>query len=59
MLWFIVAGHIAWSETLVMIAGAMAGGYVGAKGSLLMNPRHVRITAVTISIAITVAFFAR
>ena len=59
VLWFIVAGHIAWSETLVMIAGAMAGGYVGAKGSLLMNPRHVRITAVTISIAITVAFFAR
>ncbi len=59
VLWFILAGHIAWPETLVMIGGAMVGGYIGGRGSLLMNPKHVRVAAVTISIAITAAFFIR
>jgi uncharacterized membrane protein YfcA len=42
-----------------MLVGAIIGGYVGAHTASRMNPRHVRNIISVISVAVTIAFFAR
>lgn len=56
---FIVAGKIWWTQTSLMLAGAVLGGYLGARVARHMNPAYVRIVIIIISIVITIAFFAR
>jgi uncharacterized membrane protein YfcA len=56
---FIVAGTVAWAQTLIMLFAAVAGGYVGAHAARRMNPAHVRRLISIISIGVTIAFFAR
>ena len=56
---FIIAGKVWWLQTLVILIGSVAGGYVGARFARQTDPRHVRRIATAISVAVTVAFFAR
>jgi uncharacterized protein len=59
VLCFIVAGDVWWRETLAMLAGALLGGYGGARATRLLNPRHVRVGTILFTAAITLAFFLR
>jgi uncharacterized membrane protein YfcA len=56
---FVVTGTVAWHGTLLMLVGSVLGGYVGAHTARRMNPAHVRNVISVISVAVTIAFFAR
>ena len=56
---FVVAGKVWWTESLVMLAGAVAGGYFGARFGRKLHPQVVRISVIVISIASTIVFFLR
>jgi uncharacterized membrane protein YfcA len=56
---FMVAGAVAWPETLAMLLAAIVGGYAGARLALRMNPTVLRAAILLISSAMTLAFFLR
>ena len=53
------AGIVRWTACVPMGAGAIAGGYIGARAGKRLSPRVTHITAIAISASITVAFFIR
>lgn len=56
---FVLAGKVWWPQTLVMMAAAIAGGYLGARLARRMNPKHIRAAVIVISFTVTAAFFLR
>ncbi|MDR3436893.1 sulfite exporter TauE/SafE family protein [Telmatospirillum sp.] len=56
---FIAAGQVAWTPALIMLVSAVAGGYVGARVAMKMNPDHVRAVVIMIGLIMTAVFFAR
>ena len=56
---FVLAGKVWWTESLVMLAGAVVGGYAGARFGRKLDPRVVRIVVIAISVAATIVFFLR
>ena len=54
---FIVAGAVYWKHGSAMIAGAMAGGYLGARYALKMPQTWVRMFVVLVGAGMTVYFF--
>lgn len=56
---FIPAGKVWWPQTLVMLAGSLAGGYLGAHFARRVEQRHIRTAIIVISVTMTVVFFAR
>ena len=56
---FVIAGKVWWTESLVMLAGAVAGGYAGARFGRTLNSRVVRGVVIAISVAATIVFFLR
>lgn len=56
---FVIAGQVQWDAALIMLASALAGGYVGARVARRMNPDLVRILVIGIGVLMTVAFFLR
>jgi uncharacterized protein len=48
---------VVWSEALVMIAGAVAGGYAGAHYAQRIAPRIVRGFVMAVGFAMSVYFF--
>lgn len=56
---FVIAGKIWWTQSMVMLVGAVAGGYAGARFGRTLNPRMVRFIVIAISIAATTVFFLR
>jgi hypothetical protein len=59
VIWFVVARKVWWTEALLMIAGAAAGGYIGARFGRRLDPRFVRAVVITISVVATTVFFLR
>lgn len=59
VLCFVVLGGVWWAQTLVLGAGAIAGGYVGAHVGKRLPAKVIRIITLGIAIAITAAFFMR
>ena len=57
VLTFIVAGAVRWPETLVMLGGAILGGYGGARLGRRAPQRIVRTTTLLATAAITLVFF--
>jgi uncharacterized protein len=55
---FIIAGAVAWPQALVMV-GAVAGGYFGARAAQRVDPARVRVLVIFIGAALTVYFFLR
>ena len=55
----IAAGAVRWPSLLPVCAGALAGGYLGARVGTRLPSRAVRAMTLIVSISITVAFFAR
>ena len=56
---FVVAGKVWWTPALLMLVGAVAGGYTGARFSRRLSQRAVRVTVIAISIVVTIVFFLR
>jgi len=56
---FIIAGAISWAQTVALLAGAIGGGYAGARLGLLLPQATVRLITVMTTSAITLAFFVR
>jgi len=56
---FIVARIILWPQTILMLFGALIGGYGGAWVAQKMNPHHVRWLVILIGFAMSACFFIR
>ncbi|MBY0408254.1 MAG: sulfite exporter TauE/SafE family protein [Rickettsiales bacterium] len=56
---FIASGEVLWGLSVVMIAGALCGGYVGARAALKVHPRHVRMLVSAIGFSMTAYFFLK
>jgi uncharacterized membrane protein YfcA len=54
---FIASGKVLWSMGLVMILGAVLGGYIGARTALHVAPQRVRLLVSCIGFAMTGYFF--
>lgn len=59
VLCFAVAGAVWWPETIAVLAGAVAGGYLGARLALRLPPAGLRTGICWMNAAITAAFFLR
>ena len=56
---FVVAHAVVWPQALLMLAGAIVGGYVGAAVGRRLDPRIVRRVVILTGCAMTLYFFAR
>ena len=56
---FILAGAVLWPQALVMLVGAVLGGYGGAHYAQKLDPEHVRRFVIAIGISMSVYFFLR
>jgi uncharacterized membrane protein YfcA len=56
---FVVAHAVVWPQALLMLAGALVGGYVGAAVGRQLDPRIVRRVVILTGCAMTLYFFAR
>lgn len=54
---FIVAGAVYWPQCLVMIAGALSGGWFGAKFAQRTDPKKMRYAIIAIGVTLTIYFF--
>jgi uncharacterized protein len=57
LLTFIFAHVIVWPQALLMLVGALLGGYGGAYQAQKMNPQHVRLIVIVIGFAMSAYFF--
>lgn len=57
ILTFIAAGAIVWPQAILMLIGAVLGGYFGAYFAQKMDPAHVRYTVIATGAAMSVYFF--
>jgi uncharacterized membrane protein YfcA len=56
---FVLAGAIFWPQALVMVVGAIVGGYGGASVARRVDPRVVRWFVIAVGLAMSVYFFVR
>jgi len=56
---FVFAGKVDWVPAVIMLASAVAGGYLGARVARVMNPDHIRLVVIAIGVTMTVVFFVR
>ncbi len=56
---FIVAREVEWPQAILMIIGAVVGGYGGAHYAQKLDPRWVRATVITVGTGMTIYFLWR
>jgi uncharacterized membrane protein YfcA len=56
---FIMARAVYWPQALVMMAGAVLGGYFGAHYAQRLPPRWVRVSVILLGSGMTVYFFVK
>lgn len=56
---FVLAGTIYWPQALIMVVGAIIGGYSGATYAQRINPQRVRQFVIMVGFVMTVIFFVR
>jgi hypothetical protein len=54
-----VSASVRWRETLVVMAGGIAGGYIGARAGRQLPGPVVRAVVLAITIGTTAVFFIR
>jgi uncharacterized protein len=54
---FIVAGAVLWPQCLVMVAGALVGGWFGAHYAQRADPRKVRYVVIAMGMIMSAYFF--
>lgn len=57
VLTFILAGAVLWPQCVVMIAGALLGGWFGAHYAQKADPRKVRLVVIAVGVAMTAYYF--
>jgi uncharacterized membrane protein YfcA len=57
VLTFIVAGAVLWPQCLVMIAGALTGGWFGAHFAQKADPVNVRRGVIAVGVAMSLYYF--
>jgi uncharacterized protein len=57
VLTFILAGAVLWRECVVMIAGALAGGWFGAHYAQKADPRKIRAVVIGLGLLMSTYFF--
>jgi uncharacterized protein len=58
VLTFILAGAVRWPQCVVMIAGALVGGWFGAHYAQKANPRIVRRVVIAVGLVMSAYYFA-
>lgn len=56
---FIFTGEVLWPQAIVMVVGAIAGGYGGAALAQRLDPKLVRRFVIAVGFAMTIYFFVR
>ena len=56
---FVFSGTVIWPLALVMVTGAVCGGYCGARMALKVPPHYVRTLVSVIGFSMTIYFFVR
>jgi hypothetical protein len=56
---FIVRGAVAWRYGLLMVVGSVLGGYLGASGARVLNPKWIRLFVIVMGWSMTFYFFLR
>lgn len=56
---FIIAGKVAWAETLTLLSATVCGGYFGAKYTKRLNPQRLRTGIIIVNFVITLLFFLK
>jgi uncharacterized protein len=56
---FIIAGAVVWLQAIVMVAGAIVGGFAGAYYARKLDPRLVRIFVILVGVGLTIYFFVK
>jgi uncharacterized membrane protein YfcA len=56
---FIVAGVVAWPQAILMIIGAIIGGYGGAYYARKLKQKWVRLFVIVVGCSMTIYFFLR
>jgi uncharacterized membrane protein YfcA len=56
---FILRGVVAWPQTIVMVVGAIIGGYAGAYYARKIDQRWIRGFVILVGISMTIYFFVR
>ena len=56
---FIIAGAVAWPQAILMVVGAIAGGYGGAYFARQIDQRWVRLFVILVGFSMTLYFFLR
>jgi hypothetical protein len=59
VLLFVVSGNVSWAATLVVMAGAVAGGWLGAQAGRRLPAVVLRILVLAITVGTTAIFFWR
>ena len=59
VLCFVVAGKVWWTQSLAVLAGALAGGYAGARIGQRLPPAVMRGLVTLVTVGMTVTFFVR
>jgi uncharacterized protein len=57
VLTFTLAGAVRWPQCVVMIAGALAGGWFGAHYAQKADPRKVRLVVIAVGVAMSAYYF--
>jgi uncharacterized membrane protein YfcA len=56
---FVLTGVVAWGPGLIMVAGSVTGGYLGAAAARRVDQRVVRWIVIVIGWTMTAYFFVR
>lgn len=56
---FVIAGAVYWPQAVIMIVGAVIGGYGGAYFARKLDPRWIRSVVIFVGFAMTIYFFVR
>ena len=56
---FAIAGAVVWPQALLMVVGAIIGGYSGAYFARKIDPRWVRLFVILVGFSMTTYFFIR
>jgi hypothetical protein len=56
---FVIAGAVLWPQAIVMLFGAIAGGYGGASAARRLDPKLIRRFVILVGTVLTIYFFVR
>ena len=56
---FIFAGIVEWPQALVMMAGAILGGWAGASYARKIDGRYIRVYIIVVGVAMSIALFVK